>query len=206
MYRFSIQAHARVLKALPRPFCRSHSICMTDRIMGVDDSAVAKRPRSLPEDDNKMADGRMDHIVLTDGGEVEPQMKKKKKKKVAPPPTLVTVGSLASDLSVWDNALLLIDKPQTWTSFDVCGKLRGALARTLQVKSRSVKVGHAGTLDPMATGLLLVCVGKGTKSIDSFVSMTKQYSGTMKIGEVTDSYDADGTVTETHEWSHITST
>ena len=205
MYRFSIKVHARVLKALPRPFCRSHSICMTDRLKGVDDSATAKRPRSLPEDITEREDAAVDHNVVADGGVVVPQTTKKKKK-VAPSPKLVPVGSLSSDISVWDNALLLIDKPKTWTSFDVCGKLRGALARTLQVKSRSVKVGHAGTLDPMATGLLLVCVGKGTKSIDSFVSMTKQYSGTMKIGEVTDSYDADGTVTERYEWTHITST
>ncbi|KAI8105071.1 hypothetical protein M9435_000243 [Picochlorum sp. BPE23] len=130
---------------------------------------------------------------------------KKKKKKVLVPPTPVTVGVLAADASIWDNAVLLIDKPKTWTSFDVCGKLRGELARALNVKPKKIKVGHAGTLDPMATGLLIVCVGKGTKSIDSFVSMTKEYSGVFRLGQVTDSYDADGSLLkEDSSWQSIT--
>lgn len=97
--------------------------------------------------------------------------------------------------------MLLVDKPKTWTSFDVCGKIRGELGRALNLKPKKIKVGHAGTLDPMATGLLIVCVGKGTKSIDALMGMPKEYSGTMKLGEVTDSYDADGEVVATHEWN-----
>lgn len=135
----------------------------------------------------------------------------KKKKNIAVPPRLVEPGSFSQipedtpvPVSVWENAVLLVDKPQTWTSFDVCAKIRGELARTLNVKSKKVKVGHAGTLDPMATGLLIVCVGKGTKSIDSFVSMKKEYSGTMKLGQETDSYDADGNVVQEFEWKHVT--
>jgi len=129
-----------------------------------------------------------------------------KRKKIHPAPRPVLPSSdLGKDISIWDNAALLIDKPQTWTSFDVCGKIRGELARILNVKSKKIKVGHAGTLDPMATGLLIVCVGKGTKSIDSFVSMKKDYSGKMKLGEVTDSYDADGKIVSTLEWKDVTS-
>lgn len=131
-------------------------------------------------------------------------MKKKTKKTVEPPRLVEPSAGVDIPVSIWENAVMLVDKPQTWTSFDVCGKIRGELARTLQVKGRKIKVGHAGTLDPMATGLLIVCVGKGTKSIDSFVSMQKQYSGTMKLGEETDSYDADGTVVREYEWKHVT--
>lgn len=128
-----------------------------------------------------------------------------RKKKAPEPPTAVLPGALPTDASIWDNAVLLVDKPQTWTSFDVCGKIRASLAPILKVKGRKIKVGHAGTLDPMATGLLIVCVGKGTKSIESFVAMEKEYSGIMKLGEVTDSYDAEGEVVEEVAWTHITS-
>lgn len=129
---------------------------------------------------------------------------KPKKKKVLPPPVPVLPGALPDDLSIWDNAVLLIDKPQGWTSFDVCGKLRGTLAAVLRKKNKEVKVGHAGTLDPMATGLLIVCVGKATKSIDSFVAMKKEYSGVLRLGEATASYDADSDVTVTLPWEHLT--
>lgn len=126
-----------------------------------------------------------------------------KKKKLALP-TLVTAGQLPHDLSTWDNALLLIDKPQGWTSFDVCGKLRGALAALLRRRAKYVKVGHAGTLDPMATGLLIVCVGKGTKAIEGFMGMQKEYSGMLRLGEGTPSYDADTEVTQHVKWQHVT--
>jgi len=105
---------------------------------------------------------------------------------------------------IWRSGMLLVDKPKTWTSFDVCGKIRGEPGRAMQVKPRKIKVGHAGTLDPMATGLLIVCVGSGTKSIDTLMGMPKEYSGTMKLGEVTDSYDADGAIVSTHDWKHVT--
>jgi len=133
------------------------------------------------------------------------QQQKKTKSTVVAPKTIESGKALPAQLSIWDNAMILVDKPQTWTSFDVCAKLRGALAATLQVKSRKVKVGHAGTLDPMATGLLIVCVGKGTKSIESFVGMNKEYSGTLRLGESTDSYDADGKIVDgSQEWQHVT--
>lgn len=136
-----------------------------------------------------------------------PAPKKKKKsgpKASPPPPTRIPAGvPLPEDLTAWDNAVLLIDKPKGWTSFDVCGKLRGSLAALLRRRSKEIKVGHAGTLDPMATGLLIVCVGKGTKSIDSFVAMTKEYSGVLRLGEGTPSYDADAEVDVTRPWAHL---
>ncbi|WP_075351303.1 tRNA pseudouridine(55) synthase TruB [Algoriphagus marinus] len=77
--------------------------------------------------------------------------------------------------------LFLIDKPFKWTSFDVVRKVRN----TLKIK----KVGHAGTLDPLATGLLIVCAGKMTKQIDTFMGQEKEYTGTFEIGATTDSFD-----------------
>jgi hypothetical protein len=87
----------------------------------------------------------------------------KQKKKVLPPPTAVPPGTLPDDLSVWDNAVLLIDKPKGWTSFDVCGKLRGSMGGLLRRQNRKIKVGHAGTLDPMATGLLVHIFAEGAR-------------------------------------------
>lgn len=88
-----------------------------------------------------------------------------------------------------EGALLLIDKPLNWTSFDVVNKIRGTLKAKLQV--RKLKVGHAGTLDPLATGLLLICTGKWTKKIDGLQGMPKQYTGSLKLGATTPSYDAE---------------
>ncbi len=83
----------------------------------------------------------------------------------------------------------LIDKPMNWTSFDVVNKMRFHL-RILS-KDKKIKVGHAGTLDPLATGLLIVCVGKMTKQIDSFMGLPKTYVGEMTLGASTPSYDAE---------------
>ena len=85
--------------------------------------------------------------------------------------------------------MLLIDKPKDWTSFDVVNKIRYKVKHKLGVKK--IKVGHAGTLDPMATGLLLVCVGRYTKLIDSLQGMDKSYDGIIKLGATTPSYDAE---------------
>ncbi|WP_285010767.1 tRNA pseudouridine(55) synthase TruB [Pedobacter faecalis] len=82
-----------------------------------------------------------------------------------------------------EGELLLINKPYKWTSFDVVGKIRNSL------KPLKLKVGHAGTLDPLATGLLIVCTGKLTKQIDSFQAEEKEYTGTMVLGATTPSYD-----------------
>lgn len=86
-------------------------------------------------------------------------------------------------------ALLLVDKPKTWTSFDVVNKIRFKLKHQLGVKK--IKVGHSGTLDPMATGLLIICTGKFTKTLEKLQGLPKTYTGTMKLGATTASYDAE---------------
>lgn len=83
--------------------------------------------------------------------------------------------------------VLLINKPLTWTSFDVVNKVRYKLKHALKVKK--IKVGHAGTLDPLATGLLIVCTGKATKTIESIQSEEKVYTGHIELGKTTPSYD-----------------
>ena len=88
-----------------------------------------------------------------------------------------------------EGALFLIDKPRGWTSFDVVNKLRWRIRKHLGVKK--FKVGHAGTLDPMATGLLNLCVGKWTKRLQELEGLGKSYTGTIKLGATTPSYDAE---------------
>ncbi len=92
------------------------------------------------------------------------------------------------ELNALDGALL-VDKPSEWTSHDVVAKIRGHF--------RLPKVGHCGTLDPMATGLLILVLGKATRYSERLMASDKVYEGTMRLGEVTDSYDADGEVVET---------
>ena len=82
-----------------------------------------------------------------------------------------------------EGQLLLVNKPYSWTSFDVVGKIRNSF------KPLKLKVGHAGTLDPLATGLLIICTGKMTKQIDTFQAEEKEYTGTMIMGATTPSYD-----------------
>jgi tRNA pseudouridine55 synthase len=96
-----------------------------------------------------------------------------------------------------EGEMLLINKPYTWTSFDVVGKIRNSF------KPLKLKVGHAGTLDPLATGLLIICTGKFTKKIDEFQAQEKEYTGTMILGAGTPSYDMETEVDETFDISHI---
>ncbi len=102
---------------------------------------------------------------------------------------IISKHNLAKDLDPLEGLVLLVDKPKDWTSFDVVNKIRFALKHSLKVKK--IKVGHAGTLDPLATGLLLICVGKYTKLIDELASMSKTYEAGVKFGAVTASYDAE---------------
>ena len=90
-------------------------------------------------------------------------------------------------INIKEGELILIDKELNWTSFDVVNKIRYAIKKKFDVKK--IKVGHAGTLDPLATGLLIICCGKMTKSIDNFSAMNKTYSGKVTIGSTTPSYD-----------------
>ncbi len=91
------------------------------------------------------------------------------------------------DFDFINGEVLLIDKPYEWTSFDVVNSLRYAIKKSLGLKK--IKVGHAGTLDPLATGLLIVCTGKFTKKIESYQGMEKVYVGSMHIGATTPSFD-----------------
>jgi len=86
-----------------------------------------------------------------------------------------------------EGGVMLVDKPVGWTSFDVVNKIRHHLSKRLNIKR--YKVGHAGTLDPLATGLLILCVGKYTKLIDTLQAQTKEYTGTITFGATTPSYD-----------------
>ena len=101
-----------------------------------------------------------------------------------------------SDFSSPEGHLILVDKPLTWTSFDVVKKLKYAL--------NLKKVGHAGTLDPLATGLLILCTGKKTKEIDTYQAQEKEYTGTFTIGQTTPSYDLETEPTDPLDISHIT--
>jgi len=98
--------------------------------------------------------------------------------------------------------MLLVDKPKEWTSFDVVNKLRSTIKKKLGVKK--IKVGHAGTLDPMATGLLIICTGKFTKRLSEYQGMPKEYVGTFQLGATTPSYDAETAVDAQFPTHHIT--
>ncbi len=106
-------------------------------------------------------------------------------------------------LDITDGLTILVDKPYTWTSFDVVNKIRWNLKKKLGVKN--VKVGHAGTLDPLATGLLILCLGKHTKLIEGLTNDTKTYTGTFLIGKTTPSYDLETAFEEVFETGHIDS-
>ncbi|KAB1157466.1 tRNA pseudouridine(55) synthase TruB [Tenacibaculum aiptasiae] len=98
--------------------------------------------------------------------------------------------------------VLLIDKPLEWTSFQVVNKLRWHIRKRFDIKK--IKVGHAGTLDPLATGLLIICTGKQTKNINEYQGQIKEYTGTITLGETTPSYDLETEVNETFPTEHIT--
>lgn len=97
---------------------------------------------------------------------------------------------------------IVVDKPLEWTSFDVVNKIRWNLKRKLGVKK--IKVGHAGTLDPLATGLLVLCIGKHTKQINDIMVGKKTYTGTILVGKTTPSYDLETEYNEEFPVEHIT--
>lgn len=101
-----------------------------------------------------------------------------------------------------DGQLVLIDKPLEWTSFQVVNKLRWHIRQAFNLKK--IKVGHAGTLDPLATGLLIICTGKMTKQIDTFQGQIKTYTGTFVLGSTTPSYDLETAIDQEFPTAHIT--
>ena len=98
--------------------------------------------------------------------------------------------------------IFCIDKPYGWTSFAVVGKLRYHISKRIGVKK--IKVGHAGTLAPLASGVLIVCTGKATKRIDELQAGVKEYIAEIKLGATTPSFDLETEVDATYEWEHIT--
>ncbi len=103
---------------------------------------------------------------------------------------------------IQEGHVFLIDKPMDWTSFDVVNKIRWNIRKSYDLKK--IKVGHAGTLDPKATGLLLVCTGKLTKRIDEFQAQEKTYTGTIKLGVTTPTYDLESEEDQTFPTEHLT--
>lgn len=98
--------------------------------------------------------------------------------------------------------IIAIDKPLGWTSFDVVKRIRGAIQRRLCV--RKFKVGHAGTLDPLATGVLVICTGRATRGIDILQSGVKEYVATMRLGATTPSFDLEKEIDAEYPYEHIT--
>lgn len=98
--------------------------------------------------------------------------------------------------------LILIDKPYTWTSFDAVKSVKGQARRITGIKR--IKVGHAGTLDPLATGLLIICTGKKTKEIENYQGQEKEYTGTIYLGATTPCFDLEKEVDKRYDISHIT--
>ena len=101
-----------------------------------------------------------------------------------------------------EGEILYIDKPLHWSSFDAVKRVRGIMARRLKIKK--MKVGHAGTLDPLATGVMIVCTGKATKRIDELQAHTKEYVATIALGATTPSFDLETEIDATYPTEHIT--
>jgi tRNA pseudouridine55 synthase len=100
-----------------------------------------------------------------------------------------------------EGKVLLIDKPLNWTSFQVVNKVRWLIKQQFSIKK--IKVGHAGTLDPLATGLLILCTGKFTKKIETYQAQVKEYTGTIKLGATTPSYDLESEIDQKFDISEI---
>lgn len=111
-------------------------------------------------------------------------------------------SSSTSLAALEEGSILLIDKPAGWTSFDVVNKIRGTIKSQLGIKK--IKVGHSGTLDPMATGLLLLGTGKCTRELASLQDLGKCYEGTIILGATTPSYDAETEIDQIYPFDHIT--
>jgi hypothetical protein len=178
-----------------RASCRSHGSLLTSW------PALTRTPKHAPYSDVFEVSGmkklRVESRLITCNAEVSIVPQPAKARKTPERPSLLRPGTLPDkDDLVWQNCAIIVDKPLTWTSHDVCAKLK----RALNVK----KIGHAGTLDPLATGVLIICIGKGTKSSEKFMADEKVYSGELRLGEATPSYDAETDPCDSAPWAHIT--
>jgi tRNA pseudouridine55 synthase len=100
-----------------------------------------------------------------------------------------------------EGAVLFMDKPLTWTSFDLVNKVRKSLRHHLGIKK--IKVGHAGTLDPLATGLVIICTGRATKQIMQYQDLDKAYEAQIRLGATTPSFDLETEIDQNFPWTHI---
>ncbi len=116
--------------------------------------------------------------------------------------SVITPSKIEKSSHFVSGTLLLIDKPLEWTSFDVVKKVRNLIKKKLQIKK--IKVGHSGTLDPLATGLLIVCTGEFTKRIEEIQGQEKTYTGQFTLGATTPSFDRETKVNHTFNTTHIT--
>jgi len=107
-----------------------------------------------------------------------------------------------TDQDFQTGAFILLNKPYKWTSFDLVNKVKFKIKHKYDFKK--IKVGHAGTLDPLATGLMIVCTGKYTKRIDTYQAQVKEYIATLKLGSTTPSFDLETEIDETYPTEHIT--
>jgi len=108
---------------------------------------------------------------------------------------------IANKEAIQEGQLILVDKPLQWTSFQVVNKIRWMIRKKFNLKK--IKVGHAGTLDPLATGLLLICTGKMTKQIEGLMGKEKTYTGTLVLGASTPSYDLETEIDKHYGYDHI---
>lgn len=111
---------------------------------------------------------------------------------------------LNADTNFLEGSVILIDKPAEWSSFDVVKKIRNILRH--RQGDKKIKVGHAGTLDPLATGLMILCTGKATREIESYQGMPKVYEATLRLGQTTPSFDLETNVDREYPTEHITLT
>ena len=105
-------------------------------------------------------------------------------------------------LDFQEGTILYLNKPLHWTSFDLVSKIRNKISRSLRIKK--IKVGHAGTLDPLATGVMIICTGKATKKIEELQYRSKEYIASIRLGATTPSYDLETEIDEIFETKHIT--
>ncbi|MGL5317893.1 MAG: tRNA pseudouridine(55) synthase TruB [Bacteroidales bacterium] len=105
-------------------------------------------------------------------------------------------------MSFTEGRILYFNKPLNWTSFALVKKIRSRISKEMQIKK--IKVGHAGTLDPLATGVMIICTGKSTKLIETFQYQTKEYIATIQLGATTPSFDLETEVDQTYPTEHIT--
>jgi len=112
------------------------------------------------------------------------------------------ISGFNKDTDFQEGAILLIDKPYGWTSFNVVSKIKNLIRRSKGYKK--LKVGHAGTLDPLATGLLVICIGKATKQVESFLKDDKEYIATFHLGQTTPSFDMETQMNQDFPIEHIT--